>query len=105
MPTEKEVLASLRRRLPELLPTLRVTPEPSSVRTPGDLVLKVRSAGKTWRLVCEIKSVGEPRYLAQAITALTLTARQNPRVYPVLSPTSLRKAGASAWRPGWGIWT
>lgn len=84
MATKREALTQLRRRLPELLPTLRVTPEPSSARTPGDLVLKVRSAGKTWRLVCEVKSVGEPRYLAQAITALTLAARQDPRIYPVV---------------------
>ncbi|MFQ5830386.1 MAG: type IV toxin-antitoxin system AbiEi family antitoxin [Candidatus Methylomirabilia bacterium] len=84
MATKPEVLIQLRRRLPELIPTLRVTAEPHSARTPGDLVLKVRSAGKTWRLVCEVKSVGEPRYLAQAITALTLAARRDPRIYPVV---------------------
>lgn len=84
MPTEKEVLASLRRRLPELLPTLQVAVERPSPRDPWDLALKVRSAGKTRRLVCEIKSVGEPRYLAQAIAALTLAARKDPRLYPVV---------------------
>jgi hypothetical protein len=84
MPTEKEILASLRRRLPELLPTLHVTAERPSRESPWDLVLRVRSVGKTWRLVCEVKSVGEPRYLAQAITSLTLAARKHPRLYPVI---------------------
>jgi len=84
MPTEKQVLANLRRRLPELLPTLRVAIERPSRDASWDLVLKVRSAAGARRLVCEVKSVGEPRYLAQAITALTLAARQDPRVYPVV---------------------
>jgi hypothetical protein len=84
MPTEREVLATLYRRLPELLPTLRVTPETPSGKAPWDLTLKVRSAGKTRRLICEIKSVGEPRYLAQAIAALTLAARKDPTSYPVV---------------------
>ncbi|MFQ5946670.1 MAG: type IV toxin-antitoxin system AbiEi family antitoxin [Anaerolineae bacterium] len=84
MPTEKEVLASLRRRLPELLPTLRLAVERPSPDAPWDLVLKVRSTGRTRRLVCEVKSVGEPRYLAQAITSLRLAARTDPRLYPVV---------------------
>ena len=84
MPTEKEVLTSLRRRMPELLPTLRVIVERPSRGAPWDLVLRVRSAGKTRRLVCEVKSVGEPRYLAQAITSLTLATRKDPTLYPVI---------------------
>ncbi len=84
MPTEKEVLANLRRRLPALLPTLRLAVERPSPDTPWDLVLKVRSAGRTRRLVCEVKAVGEPRYLAQAITSLTLAARKDPGIYPVV---------------------
>lgn len=95
MPTEREVLANLRKRLPELLPTLRVAVERPSRKVPWDLVLRVRSAGKTRRLICEVKSVGEPRYLAQAITALTIAVKQAPRSYPVvvapyISPESQR---------------
>jgi hypothetical protein len=48
------------------------------------LVLKVRSARRTRRLVCEVKAIGEPRYLAQAIMSLTLAARRDPRTYPVV---------------------
>jgi len=84
MPTEKEVLSSLRRQLPELLPTLRVAVERPSPDSPWDLVLKVQSGRRTRRLVFEVKAVGEPRYLAQAITSLTLAVRKNPRIYPVV---------------------
>ncbi|MGH7318632.1 MAG: type IV toxin-antitoxin system AbiEi family antitoxin [Candidatus Rokuibacteriota bacterium] len=84
MPTRNEILASLRRRLPELLPTLRVRSEPSSGKGPADLILRLRSPGRTRRLVCAVKSVGEPRYLAQAITALTLAVRNDPRSYPIV---------------------
>ncbi len=84
MPTEKEVLSSLRRQLPELLPTLRVAVERPSQDSPWDLVLKVQSGRRTRRLVFEVKAVGEPRYLAQAITSLTLAVRKNPRIYPVV---------------------
>ena len=84
MRTEQEVLTSLQHRLPELLPTLRVGLEWPARGTPGDLILTVQAAGKTSRLLCEVKSVGEPRYLAQAITALTLAARKDPRLYPVV---------------------
>ena len=81
---ETEILTSLRRRLPELLPTLRVVIEPPSRKGAADLVLRLRAAGKTWRLICEMKSVGEPRYLAQAITTLSLVVRNAPRSYPVV---------------------
>lgn len=84
MTTEREILASLRHRLPELLPTLRVVAERPSSRAPWDLVLKLPSRGKTQRLVCAIKSVGEPRYLAQATTSLTLALAKDPRSYPVV---------------------
>lgn len=84
MPSRSDILTSLRRRLPELLPTFRVVAEPPSRKVPWDLVLRVRSGGQTRRLVCAIRSVGEPRYLAQAITALTLAVRKDPGSYPVV---------------------
>lgn len=84
MPSEQSILASLLRRLPELLPALSVSVERQSRNARWDLTLRVRSGRKTWRLIVEVKSVGEPRYLAQAITTLTLAARQQPRLYPVV---------------------
>lgn len=84
MPTENEIIASLRRRLPELLPTLQVDVEQPARDARWDLVLKVRSAGQTKRVVCEIKSVGEPRYLSQAIASLTKATQKEPRIYPLI---------------------
>jgi len=84
MPSKEKVLSDLRSRLLELLPTLRAAFEPSSAKARWDLVIRVRSGGKTQRLVCEVKSVGEPRYLAQAITSLTLAVRQDHRLYPIV---------------------
>ena len=79
-----EILAALRRRLPELLPTLKVALEAPHRRGDADIVLRVRAGRRTVRLLGEIKSVGEPRYLAQAITALTLATRKTPGSYPVV---------------------
>ncbi len=84
MPTEKEILASLRQKLPDLLPTLKVEVERPARDARWDLVLKVQSAGTKRRVVCEVKSVGEPRYLAQAITYLKLALQKDPRLYPLV---------------------
>jgi len=61
MPTESQTIASLRERLPELLPTLDVEVQRPRREDPWDLALKVRAAGTTRRVICEVKSVGEPR--------------------------------------------
>lgn len=84
MPTEKQVLASLRQKLPDLLPTLKVEIERLARDTRWDLVLKVQAADTKRRVVCEVKSVGEPRYLAQAITSLNLARQKDPRLYPLV---------------------
>jgi hypothetical protein len=100
MPTRTEILAQVHRRLPELLPTLRVTPEARPLKAGGDLVLRVRSTGRIRRLLGVVKSVGEPRYLAQAIATLTLAIREDPHAYPVviapyLAPESQRVCRAA----------
>ncbi len=84
MTTEREILTTLRHRLPELLPTLRVELEAPPHRGGVDAILRVRSGRRQVRLLGEIKSVGEPRYLAQAITTLTLATRKVPGSYPVV---------------------
>lgn len=84
MATEKGIIASLRRRLPDLLPTLEVDVEPPARKARWDLVLRVRVAGKTRRIVCEVKSVGEPRYLVQAVSSLKAAVQRDPRLYPLV---------------------
>jgi hypothetical protein len=103
MPSRNEILARLRRRLPELLPTLRVAPEPRSRITSADLVLRVELPGRTRRLVCAVKTVGEPRYLAQAITALTLALRGDPGSYPIVVAPYVGPEGRRlCWEAGVG---
>ena len=84
MPTESQIIASLRQQLPELLPTLDAEVEWSVRQAPWDFILKVRVAGKTRRVACEVKSVGEPRYLVQAITSLKRAAQKDSRLYPLV---------------------
>lgn len=84
MPTETEVIASLKRRLPELLPALDVEVQRPRREDSWDLALKVRTAGTTQRIICEVKSVGEPRYLAQAIASLTRTTQKDSSLYPLV---------------------
>jgi hypothetical protein len=84
MPTESQIITSLRQRLPELLPALDVEVQGPRREDPWDLALKVRAAGTTRRVICEVKSVGEPRYLAQAIITLMRTTQKDPRLYPLV---------------------
>ncbi|MGQ0695430.1 MAG: hypothetical protein ACT4OL_07630, partial [Nitrospiraceae bacterium] len=84
MSAEAQIIASLRQRLAELLPALDVELQRPRREAPWDLDLKVRAAGTTRRVICEVKSVGEPRYLAQAITSLTRATQKNSRLYPLV---------------------
>jgi len=78
---EARVLGALH----ELLPAFRITEERPARPTTWDLTLTIRSGRTERRLLVEWKSVGEPRYLAQAITVLTLATRQSPRDYPLIA--------------------
>lgn len=84
MPTESQIITSLSQRLPELLPALDVEVQRPRREDPWDIAIKVRVAGTMRRVICEVKSVGEPRYLAQAITTLMRTTRKDPRLYPLV---------------------
>lgn len=96
MSREKDVLETFLKRLPQLLPTLQISRSRRDFsarrRARYDLSLDVRLGGKTKRLICEVKAVGEPRYLYQAIATLNLL-RKEEKAYPVvvapyLSPES-----------------
>ncbi len=79
------------RDLRALLPSLQVGRTRTSALAQGtrgglsaDLVLEVRAGTETWKLLCEAKSPGEPRYLAQAITTLQLLQKGIPNSYPLV---------------------
>ena len=78
---ETRVLGALR----ELLPAFRGAQERTGRQATWDLTFKVRSGRTARRLLVECKSVGEPRYLAQAITVLTLASKRSPQSYPVVA--------------------
>jgi len=71
--------------LHELLPRFRITEERPRQPVAWDLTLLIRSGSTVRRLLVEWKSVGEPRYLGQAITVLKLGTGQSPRNYPLVA--------------------
>jgi len=93
MPTQVETIASLERRLTDLLPGFSVEVERPPRTAPWDLMVKVKVAGKTRRIICEVKSVGEPRYLAQAITTLKGATQNDPRLYPLVAAPYISPEG------------
>lgn len=87
MPREEEILETFLKRLPELLPALQISRSRRAFKPRGtaryDLSLDVRIGGKTKRLICEVKAVGEPRYLYQAIAALKGIQKEE-KAYPIV---------------------
>lgn len=79
--TGPALAAGVRSALRDLLPAFRVSEERTGRRATWDLAFTVRTGRTAWRLLVECKSVGEPRYLAQAITVLRLASQQRPRTY------------------------
>lgn len=83
------------RALKEALPSLRpVAVQPRTAASP-DLSVVVGSGRRARRLLVAIKSVGEPRYVGQAITSLRLGQKASPRAYgvvaaPYMGPESRR---------------
>jgi hypothetical protein len=90
-------LATLERRalqaLREALPAFQVTQERPTKQATWDLTVMVGSGKTARRILVECKSVGEPRYLAQAITRLTLATRRLPRTYPVVAAPYISPEG------------
>jgi hypothetical protein len=79
--------------LRELLAAFRVTKERPTKQAAWDLTLVVGSGKTARRILIECKSVGEPRYLAQAITQLTLATRRLSRAYPVVAAPYISPEG------------
>jgi hypothetical protein len=99
MASEIKVLdpATLERRaveaLREALSAFPLTKERPPKQATWDLTLAVGSGKTARRILVECKSVGEPRYLAQAITRLMLATRRLPRAYPVVAAPYISPEG------------
>ena len=86
---ERRAVEALR----EALPAFQVTKERPTKQATWDLTIVVGSGKTARRVLVECKSVGEPRYLAQAITQLTLATRRLPRAYPVVAAPYISPEG------------
>jgi DNA-binding MarR family transcriptional regulator len=107
-PARRELDARIARALRELLPDFQVTAERGARTTPWDATFKIRSGRTTRRVLVEYKSVGEPRYLAQAITVLTLATRQASRSYSLIATPYIGPEGQRLCREagvGYVDWT
>jgi len=93
LPKASDLEAGVLGVLRELLPTFRVSEQRTGRQATWDLTFTVRSGRTVRRLLVECKSVGEPRYLAQAITVLKLASQQSPRSYPVVAAPYIGPGG------------
>jgi hypothetical protein len=97
----KVKISELLSALKEVLPSLDVAQDRLPARGQSDLIIVVGTGRAERRLLVEIKSLGEPRYVGQAITALTLRQKRVSRSYglvvaPYMGPQSrglCREAG------------
>ncbi len=104
----RDLEARITRALRELLPDFQVIAERGARTTAWDATFKIRSGRTTRQVLVEYKSVGEPRYLAQAITVLTLATRQAPRSYSLIAAPYIGPEGQRLCREagvGYVDWT
>ncbi|MDG6970081.1 MAG: hypothetical protein JRN54_03110 [Nitrososphaerota archaeon] len=87
--TQAETLRYILDALPEVIPSLRIEDIRREVMLgPGlrvDALANAKVGGRTQELVLEVKSLGEPRLVEQAITQLRQVVRTRPRAYPVVA--------------------
>jgi len=94
--TERDIGLYLRRHLEELIPRIKVIayyPEYGDKGLKIDLLLDVEISGVRKKLVCETKSVGEPRYLFQAIAQLKQIAYSINNSYAVVIAPFISERG------------
>lgn len=102
MTTEDELIASLPGKLADLLPefgTLRIEAQPASVASRAyDLLLEVTIGQLTRNLLCEVRAVGEPRYLRQAISKIRAATVGDPMASPVIIAPYISREGRKLCR-------
>jgi len=97
---EQQVIESVLRRFEELLPELTLKAHREIAHRTGvaDLVLDVQIGDVSRKLVCEVKGVGEPRYLRSAITQLTEALATYPDASPVIIAPYISREGRKLCR-------
>lgn len=97
---EPELIESVLRHFEELLPevTLKAHREIAAKSGVYDLLLDVQIGDVTRKLVCEVKGVGEPRYLRSAITQLSEALATYPDASPVIIAPYISREGRKLCR-------
>lgn len=100
MPTliEPNVLNTVKRDLLKRLPTFFPEGKVSSIRIlkrGADFSFDLQVGTIKKRIVCEVKSVGEPRYLFQAIQQLKFYTRDQKDLYPLIAAPYISEQGRS----------
>ncbi len=94
---EKELVAILPTKLQELIPELQVVRVETTVRPlqtePYDLLMEVQIGKVTRKLIFEVKSLGEPRYIHQAISEITAVVAAIQDATPVIAASYISKEG------------
>jgi len=94
---EEEIIYILPEKLKELVPELQVLEHEEEVSFGGseryDLLLTVRIGQATRRLLCEVKSVGEPRYIHQAISQIGTVAAEVSDISPMIVAPYISEEG------------
>lgn len=90
------VLENFIKGLPRLIPELKIikiNKEKPKVG-PYDLCIQIKIGTISRKLVCEVKSQGEPRFIHQAVSRLTLSIKKEAKnVYPIVITSYISKEG------------
>jgi hypothetical protein len=95
METEREALARIKNLLGRV-PSVRIegVDQPSGSDGRSDFELRLKAKNRSYRLVCEVKASGQPRYVRSAIDQLRHAIARSPRdayavvIAPYLSPAA-----------------
>ena len=99
MPSQSEIAGELRQQWADLLPRVQLLRVQEDAPLPGgrsvryDLLLEVQIGDARRYLVCEVKSVGEPRYLHQAISQLKAVLTGGDGAVPVVVAPHISEEG------------
>ncbi len=99
--TEREIAEYVIEQIEELIPGIEIIktyPEYRNEKFRIDLLMDVRIGDRRKKLVCEIKSVGEPRYLFQAVAQLKYTSKMIENSYPVIIAPTISERGQEICR-------
>ncbi|GFP21175.1 hypothetical protein HKBW3S06_00401 [Candidatus Hakubella thermalkaliphila] len=93
MNREEEIISQLIKDFQRIIPNGKVIGKQKVEKKPYDLVFDVQINKTRKKLVCEVKSVGQPRYLYQAIGQLKLGISAEKDAYPIIVAPYISERG------------